>query len=223
LKPWSGERDEFEGLSAQQRMAVEALLGREDFDFTEACKSAGYLSPSSVANKLMKHPIVRTILARRITQRCEELGLNPQRVILELARLGFMDARKVIDPITGTLLHLKDMDADTAACISSIKVTKRVISRAKADDPDGVDEDEQTTEIKFWSKPAALEILAKHVGILEQLAPQLNVNIVGPDFWDGLAKQVAAASEDQVEKRLAEAKVAAIEGPDTLDGEEQKT
>ena len=211
LKPWSGERDEWNGLLPQQRLAVEALLAREDFNFTEACKTAGYASPSATGVRLFKMPLVQKIIGRRIAQRCEDLGLDPKRAILELARLSYLDARKVIDPVSGTLLHLKDMDADVAACISSIKVTKRLISKAKQDDPDGADEEEQTTELKFWSKPAALEMLCKHLGILKELAPQLNVNILNGDFWDGLAKQVQAANEDSVERQLAASKVAAIE------------
>jgi Terminase small subunit len=211
LKPWSGDTQEFDALTEQQKIAVEALLASPDYDMTEACRQAGYKNPAASAAQMWKSPLVRKLVARRSQQRMAPFQLEQPRVLLELMRVSFLDPRKIIDPATGQLLHLKDMDADTAAAIASIKVTKRVISRAKEDDPEGVDEDEQTTEVRFVPKLGGLEMLAKHVGILKELAPQMNVNILNGDFWDGLAKQVSAANEDAVERKLAEAKVEAIE------------
>lgn len=216
LKPWTGECREFEGMPPKQRLFVEHLLAEPDFNMTEAARKAGYKNPAASACKLIKIELVRKLLARKMDQRVKELKLDPERVILELARIGLLDPRKMLDE-QGQLLPLKAMDQDTAAAISSIKVSKRIIPGG----PDAEDEIEQTTEVRFHSKIDALEMLAKHLGILKELAPQMTL-VVGPEFWDGLAARVAQSQEDSVEKRIAEIQLSSMQGPDCSAGKEEK-
>lgn len=68
--------------------------------------------------------------------------------------------------------------------------------------------------LKFWNKLEALEMLAKHLGLLKDQTHQTNVNV---NFnWDAFAKQAAVQEvPDLVEARLMQASFAVLPAPPT--------
>ena len=108
--------------------------------------------------------------------------LTIARVEQELRRIALMDPLQLFEKTHGknrtfTLRKIADMDADTRACIASVKVrTENLTAGDKAQD--------QTVEIKLWDKVKALEMCARHFSVVK---PSRFRWIPGPDgsrLWD---------------------------------------
>jgi phage terminase small subunit len=90
----------------------------------------------------------------------EREGLSAVRVLEELRRLSFADPRGFWLP-NGDLKPIADLTAEQAACLAGFEV---VIKNAKAGDG----QTDTVHKIKFWDKPRALEMLAKHFALLTE-------------------------------------------------------
>lgn len=146
------------------------------------------------------HVSVRPRIRKRIKELNEmnlrEADITAKRVLLELARVGFSDIRKIVDA-DGRLKALVDLDDDVAASISGIEVEQRMESEMIEDLASG--EKTQrftpvvTTKIKRSDKVAALNILAKHF------------KLVG-DEGDGVNALASALADrlDAADRRLAQ-------------------
>lgn len=148
-------------LTPQQQMFVKHLLSDPSFNLTKAAKAASYKTPSQAANKLMKNPIINAAIGKALHNRLQQTqfsDLTAERVLLELGRIALADPRDICDD-NGGIRRLKDMPEDIARAISSIKVKHYL-------DDDGNPTTE--TEVKFWSKISALELLSKHMGLLKE-------------------------------------------------------
>ena len=103
-------------------------------------------------------------LARTVRREAAEaralaaIDVTAARTILELARVGFNDPRGFWDA-AGNLRPIGQLTADQAACLAGFEA---VIKNAQAGD--GVTD--LIHKIKFWDKTRALEMLAKHFGLL---------------------------------------------------------
>jgi phage terminase small subunit len=93
----------------------------------------------------------------------KQFNITADRVLQELARIGFSDVRKFYSD-TNSLINVKDLDDDCAAVISSIEV----------DELWGFDVEKEcktiqgeTKKLKMWDKKGALEMLGKHLGMWE--------------------------------------------------------
>jgi hypothetical protein len=76
----------------------------------------------------------------------------------ELGYVALSDIGEVFDD-AGNLVRIKQLPRSVRACIASVKTLKtNVIS--------GDGRQETTREVKLWHKVRALEILAKHFGLL---------------------------------------------------------
>ena len=92
-------------------------------------------------------------VAKGVTERLE---ISVERVLTELARIGFSDIRKLFTA-QGKLIDVTKLDADTAAAISSIEVVTQANS----------DKVEYVHKIRTYDKRGPLESLGKHLGIFE--------------------------------------------------------
>ena len=150
----------------QQRFVEEYLI---DLNATQAAIRAGY-SPHTAneqaAQNLAKLNI-RAAVDRAIAERSKRTGINQDRVLLELARVGFANAEDIINLDTGTVLTNATRD-DTAAIQSM---------RAKTIPTEQGDISEY--EIRLYDKLKALELLGRHLGLfndklaLQHLAPPI--------------------------------------------------
>lgn len=154
-------------LTAEVESAIAALPRKQglfvreylvDLNGRQAYMRAGYSSKNADvdASKLLVTPKVRAAVALAMQARAERTRITADRALQELARIGFSDVRRLFDD-AGCLRRPEDMDDDTAAAVSSIKVTTRNL---------GEGEVEHVAEVKFWDKNAALDKIARHLGML---------------------------------------------------------
>lgn len=141
-------------LTAKQQGFVEEYL--IDRNATQAAIRAGYSRKTAQeqSSRLLSNVMVRAALDAALAQRSERTEVTADRVVLELARIGFSDLKGAMQD--GRLLLIEDMGDEVRPAISSIKV----VTKNK-----GEGEIEYVAEIRAWDKVSALRALMPHVGL----------------------------------------------------------
>ncbi len=134
----------------QERFVEEYLI---DLNATQAAIRAGY-SPKTAqeqASRLLSNVMVQQAIAKAMAERSKRTGINQDRVLRELARIGFAKITDVIDPKTAKIKE--DASEDDLACIQSVKIKPNEF---------GVER-----EVKLYDKKSALVDLGKHLGMFK--------------------------------------------------------
>ena len=146
----------------QERFIEEYMV---DLNATGAAVRAGY-SPKT-AKSIGLENLTKPAITKEITAARERLSkqtlVNTQRVLLELCCLAFYNIADMMDE-NDVLLPVSQMKEQTQRAITSVKQTRRVIASA-----DGTEQvADITTEYKLGNKDAALEKLARHLGLFKE-------------------------------------------------------
>lgn len=131
-----------------------------DLNATQAAIRAGY-SPDSAADigsENLRKPDIKSAIDKAIAERSRRTGINQDRVLLELARIGFAKLTDIVDPSTGKIRD--DATEDDLACIQSIKIKPNEWGTER--------------EVKLCDKKSALIEIGKHLGMFKT-----NVEISG--------------------------------------------
>ena len=136
----------------QKRFVEEYLI---DLNATQAAIRAGYKAKngqraSEIGHELLQKTQVSAAISEAIAERSKRTGINADRVLLELARIAFVNADDVINAKDATLKE--DASRDDLAAIQSVKV--------KSFGEDGVER-----EIKLADKLKALDMLGRHLAM----------------------------------------------------------
>ena len=133
-----------------------------DFNVERAAVSAGYSKTVAhtkayqwVSNGKIK-PHVFNAVIKAIDKRSKRTEITQDRVLEEYAKLGFLDPRQFYDD-SGVLIPIHLLSADVAATLTGMDV-----STATNKDGDSID---TLKKIKFADKKAALDSVAKHLGM----------------------------------------------------------
>jgi len=146
-------------LTAKQQRFVEEYL--VDLSATQAAIRAGYSEKTAgrTGHENLKKPEIAEAIQQRIGERSERTQLTADEVVLQLARMGMADVRKLFTP-QGQLKPVHELDDDTAAAIQSIEVVTKTIPMP-GDEPPEV---EYLHKIKMVDKIKPLELIGKHMG-----------------------------------------------------------
>ena len=163
-------------LNAKQQRFVEEYL--IDLNATQAAIRAGYKKSEYTdtnANKLLENTRIREAIEKAIAERSKRTGINQDRVIQELARIAFVNPKKLIDPEDASVRA--DATEDDLACIQSVKV--KTMSGEK-----GYSEER---EIKLNDKMKALELLGRHLGMFQN---NMNITVEKSEKLDDIMTQL---------------------------------
>nr|WP_320951919.1 terminase small subunit [Hungatella effluvii] len=142
-------------LTKKQKLFVDEYL--IDLNATQAAIRAGY-SPDTakeIGCENLTKPNIRAHIDRAMAERSKRTGVNADRVVIELAKIAFINAMDVIDTKTATV-KADALPEDTAA-IQSVKV-----KTSSSENSEMVER-----EIKMADKIKALELLGKHLGMFK--------------------------------------------------------
>lgn len=137
-------------MTKKQKLFCEEYL--IDLNATQAAIRAGY-SPETagaIGAENLKKPQIQKAIARAMADRSRRTGVNADRVVMELAKIAFVNAADVINAEDATLKE--DAADEDLAAVQSVKV--------KTFGEDGVER-----EIKLADKIKALELLGRHLGM----------------------------------------------------------
>lgn len=156
-------------MTKKQKLFVEEYL--IDFNATQAAIRAGYSVDTAYQTgaENLKKPQIKKAVEQKIAERSRRTGITQDRVVQELARIAFVKITDVVDD-DGSIIT--DANDDDLACIESYKV----------EDSNTINGGSRKREVKLASKMKALELLAKHLGMLND---KLNVNMNLPVIISG--------------------------------------
>ena len=134
----------------QKRFVEEYLI---DLNATQAAIRAGY-SPATakeIGCENLTKPNIAAAVSQAMAERSRRTGINQDRVLQELARIGFAKITDVVDPETAKIRA--DASDDDLACIQSIKIKPSEFGTER--------------EVKLYDKKSALVDLGKHFGLFK--------------------------------------------------------
>lgn len=132
----------------QKRFVEEYLI---DLNATQAAIRAGYKPDNaySIGSENLRKPEIKAAVDKAMAERSKRTGVNQDRIVRELARIGFANIKDVVDLKTGKIRE--GASEDDLACIQSIKVKPGEF---------GIER-----ETKMYDKRSALVDLGKHLGM----------------------------------------------------------
>lgn len=138
-------------MTKKQKLFVEEYL--IDLNATQAAIRAGY-SPEtagSIGSENLKKPEIRARIDKAMAERSKRTGINQDRVLLELAKIGFANIKDVIDLQSAEVLQ--NAKEEDLACIQSIKVKPGEFGTER--------------EVKMYDKKGALVDIGRHLGMFK--------------------------------------------------------
>jgi phage terminase small subunit len=128
-----------------------------DLNATAAATRAGYSerNAESIAYQLLQKTLVREAIAAAMEERSKRTEITADRVLQELARMAFFDARRLFAN-DGSPLPVTEMDEDTARAVIGLDVA--TIGNGEV----GIG---QVLKLKLADKKGALELLGRHLGM----------------------------------------------------------
>lgn len=128
---------------------------------TDAARRAGYSAKNAdkIGPQLLGNTRVSEAIAAAQKARSERTLVTADRVVRELARVAFSDARKLYRP-DGTLKAPSEWDDETAAAVSGVETDESVMQIAETERLTT-----RTHKVKRWDKVKALDMLARHTGV----------------------------------------------------------
>ena len=159
----------------QQRFVDEYLI---DLNATQAAIRAGYSAKTAdqQGSRMLANVKVKQAIAERMAERSRRTGVNQDRVVIELAKIAFVNISDLVDTDTATILPTARKE--DLACIESVKYKQMP---TKSGDM-GVER-----EVKIASKLKALELLGKHLGMWSD---KFNVTVEKSEKLDDIIAQL---------------------------------
>lgn len=144
------------------RFAQEFLI---DGNATRAALRAGYSEHTArdQGYQLCKNPSVASYIKQLEQERAERTKITADRVLTELAKLGFADSRHFFTP-DGALIPLQNLPEEVSCAIQSIEVVTKPTGEKDENDYPIV---ERIHKIRMADKKASLELLAKNLKLLD--------------------------------------------------------
>lgn len=159
------------GLTEQCRLFVLSYI--RNFDALGAAMSAGYSESTArrYASEMLLRPQIQAAInaaveARRIkVQECFAAAeLTAERVLLEIARISFVDPRRLYDA-DGIILPIHDWPDDVAHAVAKIETEEILEYDPQSEEKVFIG---YRRKISYHDKNQSLEKLMKHLGQYEQ-------------------------------------------------------
>jgi phage terminase small subunit len=153
-------RSKNEPLTAQQERFCQEFL--KDLNQTHAAGRADYSKKSakSVASRLMDDPRIQERIKTLMQARSKRTDISVDKVLKEIAKIAFSDLTEIFKE-DGSLKPTSEWPRNMSRAISSVEIEELF---------DGYGDDRHqighTKKVKLWDKGRALELLAKHLGII---------------------------------------------------------
>lgn len=148
---------------AQKRFCDEYLI---DLNATRAYKVAYpncKKDETARANgsRLLTKANIQIYVADKMKEREQRTEITQDRVIKELAKIAFLDIRKLYTE-NGQLKNVADIDSETAGAISSLETLEEY--EGYGDEREKIGD---TQKVRLLDKTKALELLGKHLGMFK--------------------------------------------------------
>lgn len=158
-------------LTPKQQSFVQEYL--VDLNATQAAMRAGYSQRTAqrIGSENLSKPLVAEAIAQALAERAKRTEVKADRVVLELARIGYARITDVVDSGPGglTLRRPSDVPDDAAAAVAELRETR---GRSGLN-----------LRVRMHDKLRALELLGKHLGIFSGQVEQENNRDFGTIYY----------------------------------------
>jgi phage terminase small subunit len=146
-------------FTAKRRAFIDEYM--VDRNGAQAAIRAGYSAKTAkeIAYRLMDRPEIADAIEKRTEKLAKKAGVTAERVIEELAAIGFADIRELYDA-DGNLLPINQLGDRVAATLSGIEV--EVTRGGKGRTPSEV------LKVRRYDKVRALELLGRHLKLFAE-------------------------------------------------------
>jgi phage terminase small subunit len=122
----------------------------------EAVRRAGFKTnrPDSYAYELRRKHEISDAIETLKAERLKKYDITAERVLEELALIGYQNAQNLYDPETGALIPIHKLPESVARTIASIEVVTSLDENKNI---------ERTIKLKTWDKKGSLELLGRHL------------------------------------------------------------
>jgi len=146
-------------LTAKQATFIQEYL--IDLNATQAAIRAGYSKKTAkeIGCENLTKPNIQEAIAEAMAERSARTEITADRVLEEIAKIGFSDIRDIFTNTDG-LMRINDLPDDIASCVQSVEVVIRPSGEFYADGNKVV---EYVHKIRLSDKLRGLELLGKHL------------------------------------------------------------
>src|SRR5262245_16333963 len=111
-----------------------------------------------MASKMLADPVIKAVIDEAKAKQLAKADLSAVRVLEELRRIAFVDARQYFDD-DGNLRPVSQWTPEMGSALAHFEVIKK-----NAESGDG--HIDVIHKVKLWDKPKSLEMLARHFSLL---------------------------------------------------------
>lgn len=156
-------------INAQQEMFANIYLANGCSNATDAYIKAGYKargnSAEAAASRLLSNVKVAAFIDARRQKLAKPYELTQERLIQELSRIVYFDVRNLFNA-DGSLKEIRELDANTAAAISSVEVVE-MAGGASIGGEEGVKHVPMyTKKVRIIDKNTAIRNAMQYLGLL---------------------------------------------------------
>lgn len=150
-------------LNDRQRAFVQEYL--VDMNGAQAAIRAGYSAHTArhQAARLLAHANIKAELDKGRAERAQRTQITADKVLEELAKIGFANIGDFVTMDGGTKIEFSDVRYEQLAALSSVETEERFER-----DEDGDFQRVVRTKVKLWDKRAALVDIGKHLGMFTE-------------------------------------------------------
>lgn len=181
-------------LTLKQQLFVQEYL--VSLNATQAALKAGY-SPKTAAvmgSENLRKPYIAALVEEAMEARAERTRVDADKVVKELAKLGFSDMREIAAWGRSGLSwkESEELEDEAAACVQEVKYTHEVryTSNGERIETDNMG-------VKLHDKKAALKMLGDHLGLF--VPSDVEVERLADAFMSGVHTVKSMAVEDKSE------------------------
>lgn len=158
-------------LTKKQKRFVEEYM--IDLNATQAAIRAGYKPDHAqqMGSENLSKPVISDAIAKEMAERSRRTGINADRVLTELAKIGFANIDDVVNLNTAQIKE--DAKDEDLACIQSIKIKPNEWGTER--------------EVKLYDKKSALIDLGKHLGLFKE---NVNLKVETSEKLDDIISQI---------------------------------
>jgi len=162
------------GLTAKQAAFIREYL--VDLNASAAARRAGYSHKTAgiIGFENLEKPKIKAAIDAAMKARAKRTEITQDRVLEELARIGFADVRDLIewDEEHASFVPSGDLSDADAAAISEVRAETTRTHGSGGE----VSESQVKLRLKTYDKLSALEKLGKHLGMFDE-----SLNLRTPD------------------------------------------
>jgi phage terminase small subunit len=170
----------------QEVFVAEYLI---DLNATRAAKSAGYSEKGAdvTGSKLLVNPKVAEAIEKKQGKRLEKLEITAEKVLQELALLGFSNMQDYVNCGDGAIrIDLSKLTREQFAAVQEVTVEEFTERTGESEDGKPLFENVKRTKFKLTDKRGALVDLGRHLKLFTDKVEHSGKIGLTPEFMDSL-------------------------------------